>query len=155
MTTVRKQPNSSHCFVCGLQNPFGLKLRFYDNGADEVYCDCSIPQNYEGYPGVAHGGVVAAILDEVAGRVSMIGDHNHFMMTAKMEVKYRHPVPLETPLRIVGRRVKMGGRLGLASAELRLPDGTLAVEAALTLAALPQRFQADSNWEELGWKVYP
>ena len=57
-----RQPNSHHCFVCGLQNPFGLQLHFYDNGEDEVRCEYSIPDRYQGYPGIAHGGIVAAIL---------------------------------------------------------------------------------------------
>src|SRR5262245_37000925 len=88
---LNKQPNSHHCFVCGLKNPFGLKLTFYDDGVDQVRCEYSIPAEYQGYPGVAHGGIVAAILDEAVGRVAMIGDHNHFMMTVKMEIKYRQP----------------------------------------------------------------
>ena len=29
---VYRQPNSKHCFVCGLESPVGLKLRFDDNG---------------------------------------------------------------------------------------------------------------------------
>lgn len=151
---MNRQPNSSDCFVCGLKNPVGLQLVFYDNGMDEVRCEYAIPSQYQGYPGVAHGGVVAAILDEAAGRVAMIGDHNHFMMTVKMEVKYRRPVPVETPLVIVGKLVKMRGRLGQATGEVRLPDGTVAVEAWLTLADLPDNLQVEGDLESLGWKVY-
>ncbi len=150
-----RQPNSHHCFVCGLQNPAGLKLTFYDNGVDEVRCDYSIPSEYQGYPGIAHGGVVAAILDEVMGRVSMIGDHNHFMLTVKMEVKYRQPVPVETPLVIIGRTVKLRGRLAQAAGEVRLPNGAVAVEAAITLAELPEQIRNGCDLEALGWKVYP
>lgn len=152
---MNKQPNSHQCFVCGLKNPVGLKLAFYDNGLDEVRCDYSIPAEYNGYPGVAHGGIVAAILDEVIGRVSMIGDRNHFMMTVKMEVKYRQPVPVETPLVIIGRLVKMRGRLAQAMGEVRLPDGAVAAQAELTLADLPEQFRVNGDLEALGWKVYP
>jgi acyl-coenzyme A thioesterase PaaI-like protein len=152
---MKRQPNSNDCFVCGLRNPVGLKLVFYDNGMDEVRCEYSIPSQYQGYPGVAHGGIVAAILDEAVGRVAMIGDHNHFMMTVKMEVKYRHPVPVETPLVIVGKKVKMRGRLGQATGEVCLPDGAVAVEASLTLADLPEQFRIDGDLDALGWKVYP
>ncbi len=152
---MNKQPNSHQCFVCGLKNPVGLKLAFYDNGLDEVRCEYSIPAEYNGYPGVAHGGIVAAILDEVIGRVSMIGDRNHFMMTVKMEVKYRQPVPVETPLVIIGRLVKMRGRLAQAVGEVRLPDGAVAAEAELTLADLPEQFRINGDLEALGWKVYP
>ena len=151
---THKQPNSHHCFVCGLQNPVGLKLQFYDNGVDEVRCEYTIPPQYQGYPGVAHGGIVAAILDEAVGRVSMIGDPNHFMMTVKMEIKYRQPVPVETPLVITGKMVKLRGRLGQATGAVRLPDGALAAEAELVLADLPDDFRIEGNLESLGWKVY-
>jgi uncharacterized protein (TIGR00369 family) len=149
-----RQPNSNDCFVCGLKNPFGLKMTFYDNGIDETHCEYTIPARYQGYPGIAHGGVVAAMLDEAVGRVSMINDHNHFMMTVKMEIKYRQPVPIETPLALVGRMVKARGRLATATGEVRLPDGTIAAEAELTLADLPDEFRVEGDLEALGWKVY-
>ena len=149
------QPNSHHCFVCGLQNPFGLQLHFYDNGEDEVRCEYSIPDRYQGYPGIAHGGIVAAILDEVIGRVSMIGDPMHFMMTATMELKYRQPVPLNTPLTIIARKLKDRGRIAKAGGAVYLPDGRPAVEATLTLVDLPEPFAVTEDVvEQLGWKVY-
>ena len=150
-----KQPNSHQCFVCGLKNPFGLHLSFYDNGEDEVRCEYSISDRYQGYPGVAHGGIVAAILDEVVGRVSMIGNPMHFMMTATMELKYRQPVPLNTPLTITGRKLKDRGRIAKAEGKVCLPDGTIAVEATLTLVDLPEQFAITHDVvHELGWKVY-
>ncbi len=151
----KAQPNSHHCFVCGLKNPFGLKLAFFDNGSDQVRCEYAIPDEYQGYPGVAHGGVVAAILDEAVSRTAMIEDHMHFMMTAKMELKYRQPVPLNTPLTITAKRIRDRGRLAQARGELRLPDGTLAVEATLTLVELPDQFiVTEEIVAQLGWKVY-
>ena len=152
---MNQQPNSRNCFVCGLENPVGLKLRFHDDGVGEVRCQYRIGAEYQGYPGIAHGGIVAAIVDEVVGRVAMIADPNHFMMTVRMEVTYRQPVPVETPLTIVGKPVKMRGRLARAVGEVRLPDGSLAVEAALTLVDLPEPVRAGGSLEALGWKVYP
>jgi acyl-coenzyme A thioesterase PaaI-like protein len=155
MHDVHRQPNSRDCFVCGLENPFGLKLTFVDDGVGEVRCAYVIRPQFQGYPGIAHGGVVAAILDEVVGRVALIGDPNHFMMTVRMEITYRQPVPVDTPLTILGRPVRMGGRLTRAVGEVRLPDGSVAVEAALTLVDVPERMRADGALDALGWKVYP
>lgn len=150
-----RQPNSHQCFVCGLKNPYGLKLAFYDNGKDEVRCEYTISEEYQGYPGIAHGGIVAAILDEVVGRTSMIDDHMHFMMTAKIEIKYRQPVPLNTPLSITGRRIRDRGRIAQAQGEIRLPDGEIAVEANLTLVDLPPQFEVNQEVaDELGWQIY-
>jgi len=150
---MQQQPNSDHCFICGRLNPQGLHMTFFDNGVDEVYADYAVPAAYEGYPGLAHGGIVAAMLDEIVGRVAMIGDHHNFMMTVRLELKYRHPVPTETPLHLVGRVERMRGRLGKAIGELYLPDSTLAVEAALTLADIPADFLAGADPEAFGWRV--
>jgi hypothetical protein len=149
----KPQPNSDHCFVCGRLNPHGLHMSFFDNGVDEVYADYTVPVAYQGYPGLVHGGIVAAMLDEVVGRVAMIGDHHHFMMTVRLELKYRYPVPVETPLHLVGRVERLRGRLGKAVGEVHLPDGTIAVEAALTLADIPEGLLAGADPEALGWRV--
>ena len=149
-----RQPNSAMCFVCGLENPAGLRLVFYETGPDEVMAAYTPPEQYQGYPGVLHGGIVASLLDEAGGRVVMIGNHRHFMLTAKMEIKYRRPTPMDQVLTVVGRLVKMRGRLAWAHAELRLADGTVTAEADLTLADLPGEALPDGDLEALGWKVY-
>ena len=149
-----QQPNSAMCFVCGLENPAGLRLVFFETSPDEVAASYTPPEQFQGYPGVLHGGIVAALLDEAGGRVVMIGDHKHFMMTAKLEVKYRRPTPLGQALTVYGRLLKRRGRLAQAHAELRLPDGTVTAEAELTLADLPGEALPDSDLAALGWRVY-
>ncbi len=125
---------------------------FFDNGKDEVVADYTVSRVYEGYPGVVHGGVQAAILDEIVGRVSLIDDFHQFMMSVRLEVKYRHKVPVEVPLRIIGRRESLRGKYGQAHGMIYLPDGTLATEAAMILVQLPK-----DVWQaapaELGWRV--
>jgi uncharacterized protein (TIGR00369 family) len=150
-----KQPNSHNCFVCGMENRVGLRLAFYETGPAEVTAVYTPAADYEGFPGVLHGGIIAALLDEVGGRAAMIGNHTHFMATAKMEVRYRRPTPLGQPLTVVGRLRKHRGRLALASAELRLPDGTVTAEAELTLADLPPAMALEGDLAALGWEVYP
>src|SRR4030042_4731577 len=90
---MNQQYNSNSCFACGLENPSGLRLRFYDNGIDQVFAAFTLEPTHAGYPGMAHGGIVAAILDEVGGRPVMVNNPNHFFVTARMDVRYRHPVP--------------------------------------------------------------
>lgn len=152
-TAVYRQPNSDYCFVCGRNNPHGLYMTFFDDGQNTVVSDYAVAEEYQGYPGVVHGGVVASMLDEVVARVSMIGDPHHFMMSVKLQIKYRHPVPTETPLRIVGRIVKLRGRLGKAVGEVLLPDGTVAAEAEMTLADVPAEMLDGVNLEALGWRI--
>jgi acyl-coenzyme A thioesterase PaaI-like protein len=150
---ANRQPNSDYCFICGRKNPHGLYMTFYDDGHKTVLASHVVPEMYQGYPGVVHGGIVAAMLDEAVGRVAMIADHHHFMFSVRLEVKYRHPVPTETPLKIVGRIERLRGRLGKAVGEVYLPDGTLAAEAAMTLADVPEEMLANADLEALGWYV--
>lgn len=150
---THKQPNSEMCFVCGRSNPVGLYMQFFDDGELVVVSDYTVPSHYQGYPGIVHGGVVAAMLDEVVARVSMIGDHHHFMMSVRLEILYRQPVPVETPLRVVGRILRLRGRLGKAEGQILLPDGTVAAESRMSLADVPEQLLASTNPKLLNWKV--
>ena len=151
----QRQPNSRMCFVCGLENPFGLRLHFYDNGADEVWAEFALGPNHQGFPGVAHGGVVAASLDEGGGRVMMTQDGRRMGMTAKLEVRYRQPVPLDTPLRALGRRVRDRGRLVSTHAEIRDAAGQVLAEAEVLCAQIDLDQLAMDDLDRAGWRVYP
>ena len=83
----------------------------------------------------------------------MIGDHHHFMMSVKLQVLYRLPVPVETPLKVVGRIVRLRGRLGRAEGKIYLPGGSVACESAMSLADVPQELLASTNPKLLNWKI--
>lgn len=150
-----KQPNSRNCFVCGRENANGLGLSFFEVGPDEVTAEVVIPSHFEGYPGIVHGGIIATMLDEIAERAALIGEHTRFRLTAKLEIRYRKPVPIKKPLRLRGIVVRRRGRLAFAHAELILPDGTVAAEADAVLADHPGLPGDESALESLGWKVDP
>ncbi len=150
-----KQPNSANCFVCGRDNANGLGLSFYEVGPDEVTAEVVIPSHFEGYPGIVHGGIVASMLDEIAGRAVLVGEHEHFRLTAKLEIRYRKPVPSGERLRLQAVVERRRGRLAFAHAELNLPDGTLAAEAHAVLADIPGLPVDKDELKSLGWKVDP
>ncbi|GIK08262.1 MAG: acyl-CoA thioesterase [Anaerolineaceae bacterium] len=151
-----KQPNSLQCFVCGLENPIGLHIHFYETAPGEVTAEYTAPENYQGYPGILHGGITAAILDEATGRSFMGTDAaaSQFMYTAELKVKYKKKVPVGQPLKIVGRRVKRMRWTAEATAAIYDADGELLAEAAAILVNLPEQPPAE-DLERLGWKVYP
>lgn len=149
------QPNSRHCFVCGLDNQYGLKLRFYETGPGEVTAEYTVPDQFQGYPGVVHGGIITAMLDEVTGRVHMMRDgETRFMYTAKLEIRFRKNVPIETPLRVVGNIVKSKRRMASSTGKIFGPGGELLAEANALLVDLPEEAINDVDLEALGWKVY-
>src|SRR5829696_990313 len=158
MTDSHKQPNSRMCFICGLENPVGLHLHIYEPEPGRVETSYIAPEHFQGYPGVLHGGIVGAIIDEISGRALMGSDpmNPRFMFTAKLEVKYRRNVPIGKLLRIVGKGVKARARsaeawAGIYDAET---DELLAEGNTLLMNVPLEQFDM-SKLDEIGWKVYP
>jgi acyl-coenzyme A thioesterase PaaI-like protein len=151
----QKQPNSAECFVCGVDNPFGLKLSFYDAGPGKVTSEYIVSEHFNGYPGVVHGGVVAAMLDETLARAFFSGAPDRFMYTAKLTTRYRKPVPTGKLIRLEGEVIKDRGRIGEARARLYGPEGDLLAEAEGMMVDIPEEVLPIENLESLGWKVYP
>lgn len=149
------QPNSQHCFACGLENPFGLQLRFYSLGPGRVEARVAIPQRFEGYPGVVHGGIVATMLDEIVGRLAMTDDPNHFLVTARLEIRYRMPVPVEQDLLLRGALEERRGRRYLGKAQLLLGEDEIAAEAEAILIDHPDAPSDSGLLRSLGWRLYP
>lgn len=150
-----KQPNSNHCFVCGRENLYGLHLEFYEETPGEVLVNYTVPEQYQGYPGVVHGGVVAALLDEVTGRSQMGGDPPRFMFTARITVRYHKNVPIGQPLKIVGKAGTRRERIASASGKIFGPEGDLLAEADVLLVNVPEGVVEKVDLEALGWKVDP
>lgn len=153
-----KQANSRHCFICGLENPVGLRLSFYQVEEGVVETEFIADEKYQGYPGVLHGGIVAAVLDEITGRAHMGADvHNpRFVFTGKLEVKYRKNVPIGKRLKVVGKVSKNKSRAVEAWAGVYdMETNELLAEGAGLHIDVPKHQIDVSRLEELGWKVYP
>ena len=127
---TNSQNISKNCLVCGVDNQFGLKTRFYETENRELIAVFKPIPEHQSYPNVTHGGISAAILDEVIGRaIMMTADQGTFGVTIELKVRYKKPVPLGTELKAVGRITRDSGRLFEGTGELYLPDGEVAVEA--------------------------
>jgi len=153
-----KQPNSKMCFICGLENPVGLHLHLYETDPGVVETAYTAPEHFQGYPGVLHGGIVSAIIDETAGRSLMGSDpaNPRFMFTAKLEVKYRQNVPIGKPLKIIGKTLKSKSKSAEAWAGIyHAETNELLAEGNVLLINVPEDQFDLSMLDELGWKVYP
>lgn len=151
---TQRQPNSLHCFVCGVANPIGLNLRFDETGAGEVEALVTVPEKYQGYNGVVHGGIVAAMLDEIAGRAYMGEDPPRFMFTGRLDIRYRKNVPVGQPLRLVGKAVRSKPHAAVACSWLYDSDGNVLAEAEALLVDVPEGTVDMNNLEAFGWRVY-
>lgn len=115
------------CFACGRQNPIGLKLEFREEG-DEYVTDFIPQEEHQGYPGIIHGGITAAILDEVSTRYILFKGVLAF--TAEINVRYRKKIPIGQPVTFRSRVLKQKGRMYCVQARAILSDGSLAAESS-------------------------
>ena len=147
------------CFICGLENPIGLHLHIYEVEPGVIETTYIAPEHFQGYPGVLHGGIVGALIDEISARAQMGSDSNdpRFMFTAKLEVKYRQNVPIGRRLKIVGKAGKSKSRSAEAWAGIYDAEtNELLAEGNTLLMNVPDEQQFDkSKLNELGWKIYP
>jgi uncharacterized protein (TIGR00369 family) len=152
--TIR-QPSSRTCFVCGRENVLGLKARFTgDPATGEVRATVVVPEAMNGYPGTVHGGILGALLDEAAVRTGLLdGGFEDLMVTGRLAVTYKRPTPTETPLTVVARLEKRAGARATASAEIRLPDGTVSASAEALLFRPPPEVARAWESERAHWKV--
>ncbi len=151
---VNRQNVSKNCLVCGIDNDFGLKARFYETAGDELIAVFCPIDKHQSYPNVTHGGISAAILDEVIGRAIMIRtDHQTFGVTIELSTRFKRPVPTGVELKAIGRINRDGGRLFEGTGELYLPDGTVAVEAEGKYMKRQLEQITDKNFTESEWFV--
>ena len=91
METFEFEPHN--CFACGSLNENGLRLDLH-LGERRSWTELTLDPRFEGWDGVAHGGIVATILDEVMAW-SLVAEDN-WGVTARMSVDYRRPTPIGT-----------------------------------------------------------
>jgi len=160
---MNKQPNSNHCFICGVKNVAGLQVAFYEtsdaNGTPEILARFTAREQHQGYPGRMHGGVATGILDETIGRAINIGVGNEapqfWGVTADITLRFQQPLPLGVPLTARGRITKENRRLFEGSGELYLPDGTVAVSATGKYFKMRLADISAADTDALGWQLYP
>ena len=112
------------CVVSGDANPMGLDVQFFREG-DEAVSRCVLGPAFEGAPNRAHGGVVAAVFDDLMGFVLTI--HESPAYTAELTVRYKRPTPVGEEIEFRARLVDRKGR--------RLRIEAEAVDAAATTIA--------------------
>lgn len=81
-----------HCVVCSPTNPRGLQLDMQVDNAGLLRGRFRLDLSAQGYPGLSHGGVIAAILDGAMG--NWLFAHGIVAVTIELNVKYRHPLKL-------------------------------------------------------------
>lgn len=99
------------CFACDPRNNLGLRLKFFaDDEEGVVFTKFTPEQHQEGFPGIVHGGIQCALIDEVAFW-TMFDKHRKIALTSKLEMEFLRPVQGKSELTIRGKIVEAQGRI--------------------------------------------
>jgi uncharacterized protein (TIGR00369 family) len=135
------------CFGCGLGTG-GLEFDWRLDG-DQLDADVVVAERFQGAPGMAHGGIVAALLDEACGQV--VGPVLSPAVTSRLEVRYLAPVPVEEPIRVSAHLVEADERRATAEATVLDASGLVLAHAIADLALVrPEHFLSTERGRRRG-----
>lgn len=126
---MRPFTDNQGCFVCGKRNPSGLKLDFSTLPGNETTESAVVfPETLQGWERTVHGGLVATVLDEML--VQSAAARGHKCITAEITVKFKKPVAIGHPYKIIGRVTGIRGKIAFAESELLDGDGKAVATAS-------------------------
>jgi uncharacterized protein (TIGR00369 family) len=114
------------CFGCGRNNPIGLKLHFVKEG-DTVKAGYTPPKEFQGWPGLLHGGILACLLDEAMSHAAYTTGST--CLTASINIRQRQPIKVEEPLVVTARITRHSRKLIETEGQVSLQDGTIVAES--------------------------
>jgi acyl-coenzyme A thioesterase PaaI-like protein len=120
------------CFVSGPWNPLGIGIDVRREG-DEAVASVELGAAFEGAPGRSHGGIVAAIFDDVQGYLLTL--HGVPAFTGELAVRYLAPTPIGQPFTVRARLVGRDGRK-LFTTGVAIADGTTVATSTATFVAV-------------------
>ena len=137
-------PSFRSCFFCGTGNRSGLHIRYHhDPDRDRVYGSVTPDSKLCGYPDVLHGGIQAALLDDV---MFWAVAHHHATSCATLELTctYHTPAALGQAFELEATAGTADGRKARAKGRLLSSGGAVVASArALYLLHSPERFRTD------------
>ena len=95
---------TDNCFVCGVKNPYSLKLKPYVTNDNETEAEFIATKEYRGYSGMVHGGITSALLDELIV-LAIIHNVRDYLATISIKVKYKAPFFIDSKVIVKGRYV--------------------------------------------------
>ncbi|MEU3954310.1 PaaI family thioesterase [Streptomyces achromogenes] len=139
-----------HCFGCGPGQPHGLHLAARASEGVSLTAEFTVRPAHQGAPGLAHGGVLAAALDETLGSLNWL--LRTIAVTGRLETDFVRPVPVGATLFLAAEVTAVAGRKIYSTATGRVggPDGPVAVRAdALFIEVKVDHFIDHGRREEI------
>jgi acyl-coenzyme A thioesterase PaaI-like protein len=123
------------CFGCGQSNLFGLQIELERRTEGGVEGRFFVKQDHQGPPGFAHGGVIAAALDEAMAL--LLHGQGTYALTGRLEIELQAPAPVGSFVELEADVESVEGRRLTMTATASGEDGTLAT-ARGTFVEQPQ-----------------
>ncbi len=139
MKVEKKQRNSRMCAICGLDNVYGVRAPFYTMEDKSVVTLFQFRPEHQSYPGIVHGGLITAMLDEMGlrGMWAEEGGEITYGVTTSLQTKFRKSVPYDAPLIGRGKLYMNTGHFFAVHSTIMLPDGTLLAEGDVKYMKVP------------------
>jgi uncharacterized protein (TIGR00369 family) len=119
-----KLESNGNCFVCGKNNPNGLRLSFeIDKEKQTLKTTFVASPTYQGWDGIVHGGILSTLLDEAMA--NLVHELGYRAVTASIEIRFKKPAPILKPLLIYGELTEVSKRLIRAKAHIAQEDGAI------------------------------
>lgn len=145
MKVISKQANSKDCLICGLNNNAGLKASFYNMEDGSVGSLFTFKFNHQSYPDRVHGGMISALLDELAGRALWVKNPELVGVTGTLSVRFKKPVEYEKPLKGRGFITSRRGRIFTAKAQILDLSNNVLAECDATYVIIPSTQISDKE----------
>ena len=123
-----------YCFACGMENPIGLHLKF-DFDGERITTRKILPREFQGYDGVAHGGIISTMLDETMCKFIAAKYHER-ALTGRLEIRYKFPTPVEQELKISAWEESQRRNIITTRATVETQDGSITAEATAKFAVV-------------------
>jgi acyl-coenzyme A thioesterase PaaI-like protein len=128
------------CWGCG-SAAGGIRLPLPEaEGLERYEATFSFDERHQGGPGIAHGGLVSAALDEACGLLATW--YRFPAVTARIFVRYRRPVPINLELTVAAWVTGSRGRRMHVDGDLRANGDVLAEARAAFLHVPLEHFLA-------------
>jgi len=111
--------------VSGKRNAVAPPIRMWRDGED-VRGEVVFSPTYAGPPNAVHGGILAAVFDEILAMANVIAGNAGF--TGTLNIRYHRQTPLNTPVSLWGANLRQDGRKQVCRGEMRV-DGELTASA--------------------------
>ena len=112
--------SSNHCFVCGPENPIGLKTNFIIDDNDICRAEFTPAETHVGFQDTTHGGIIFSLLDDVMANWLFLKGKP--AQTAKCDLRYKNSLQTGETVMLEGHHLKTKSRMAMMYGVMKTKD---------------------------------